>query len=125
MQIPIDILLCIAVHVYSFPLTLVSPSVLLKVKSTKSFYNSLFASRYKSRLERSQFQWKGIQASDVDKDDSLNIEFTYAELGKSVSQSNYSFSRNSIVNGTVTEYDIGGCLVDIGAKTAALKHKGV
>jgi len=119
MKILIDIFLCLVVHVYSFPLTFVSPAVLLSVKSPKSFYNSLFASRYKSRLEKSQFQWKGVQVGDVDKDDYLNIDFTYAELGKSVSQSNYSFSRNSIVNGTVTEYDIGGCLVDIGAKTTA------
>jgi len=47
------------------------------------------------------------------------VGFSYASFGEAVAASDYSFNRNDVVKGTVVQYDKGGCIVDIGAKSSA------
>ena len=47
------------------------------------------------------------------------MDFSYDDFAKAVAETDYSFERNSVVEGIAVEYTNGGCLVDIGAKASA------
>jgi small subunit ribosomal protein S1 len=48
-----------------------------------------------------------------------DVGFSYASFDEAVAACDYSFNRNDVVTGTVVQYDKGGCIVDIGAKSSA------
>jgi len=71
-----------------------------------------------TRFDRIKANYKGpqIQISPEVEDE---VGFSYASFDEAVAASDYSFNRNDVVQGTVVQYDKGGCIVDIGAKSSA------
>lgn len=71
-----------------------------------------------TRFDRIKARYKGPQitiTSEVEED----VGFTYSSFEDAVAATDYSFNRNDVVKGTVVQYDKGGCVVDIGAKSSA------
>eukprot|EP01083_Nonionella_stella_P118092 352440_1 len=71
-----------------------------------------------TRFDRIKANYKGpkIEISPEVEDE---VGFSYASFDEAVAASDYSFNRNDVVQGTVVQYDKGGCIVDIGAKSSA------
>merc|ERR1711966_260221 len=71
-----------------------------------------------TRFDRIKANYKGprhVISADAEEE----VGFSYASFDEAVAASDYSFNRNDIVKGTVVQYDNGGCIVDIGAKSSA------
>lgn len=68
-----------------------------------------------TRFDRLKKNYKGpkIEISDE------SLSFSYDDFFAAVEAQEYSFNRNEVVQGTVVQYDKGGCIVDIGAKASA------
>lgn len=71
-----------------------------------------------TRFDRIKAKYKGPQ-NVISADAEEEVGFSYASFDEAVAASDYSFNRNDIVKGTVVQYDNGGCIVDIGAKSSA------
>jgi small subunit ribosomal protein S1 len=69
-----------------------------------------------TRFDRLKKNWKGVKPEPVATE---NLGFDYSEFDAAVEAVSYDFARNSVVTGTVVQYDNGGCIVDIGAKASA------
>jgi small subunit ribosomal protein S1 len=69
-----------------------------------------------TRFDRLKKNWKGVKPEPVATE---NLGFDYSEFDAAVAAVSYDFARNSVVTGTVVQYDNGGCIVDIGAKASA------
>jgi len=67
-----------------------------------------------SKFERKKAAWKGVITAPVEAEAE-----TYANFESFLVDQSYSFGRGDVVPGTVVQYEVGGCLVDIGAKSAA------
>jgi len=71
-----------------------------------------------TRFDRIKANYKGPRAAiPVGVED--DVGFSYASFDEAVAACDYSFNRNDVVTGTVVQYDKGGCIVDIGAKSSA------
>jgi small subunit ribosomal protein S1 len=77
--------------------------------------SSTVAARPLTKFDRKKLTYKGprIEVSDED------LDFSYEDFAHAVQNTAYDFNRNDIVKGTVVEYDVKGCIVDIGAKASA------
>jgi len=71
-----------------------------------------------TRFDRIKMNYKGPQIK-ITADAEEEVGFSYASFDEAVAASDYSFNRNDVVKGTVIQYDKGGCIVDIGAKSSA------
>jgi len=71
-----------------------------------------------TRFDRIKANYKGPQ-NTISDDAEEEVGFSYASFDEAVAASDYSFNRNDVVKGTVVQYDKGGCIVDIGAKSSA------
>jgi len=71
-----------------------------------------------TRFDRIKANYKGPR-TEIPADAEDEVGFSYASFGEAVAASDYSFNRNDVVKGTVVQYDKGGCIVDIGAKSSA------
>jgi small subunit ribosomal protein S1 len=69
-----------------------------------------------TRFDRLKALYKGPKFVPAENED---IPFSYEDFAEAVSHTQYSFERNSVVQGMAVEYSSGGCLVDIGAKASA------
>merc|ERR1719183_983257 len=71
-----------------------------------------------TRFGRIKANYKGpkVEISSGIEDE---VGFSYDSFEEAVSATDYSFNRNDVVTGTVVQYDKGGCVVDIGAKSSA------
>jgi len=67
-----------------------------------------------SKFERKKAAWKGVVTAPVQTEAE-----SYASFDSFLVDQTYSFGRNDVVKGTVVQYEVGGALVDIGAKSAA------
>ena len=71
-----------------------------------------------TRFDRIKANYKGPKielSSGIEEE----VGFSYESFDEAVSATDYSFNRNDVVTGTVVQYDKGGCVVDIGAKSSA------
>uniref|UniRef100_A0A7S3QC88 S1 motif domain-containing protein n=1 Tax=Chaetoceros debilis TaxID=122233 RepID=A0A7S3QC88_9STRA len=68
-----------------------------------------------SRFDRLKKNYKGPQVVVS----SEGLDFSYDDFADAVANTDYSFNRNDVVKGTVVQYENGGCVVDIGAKSSA------
>jgi len=68
-----------------------------------------------TRFDRLKANYKGLTRATS----AAGLEFTYEDFDNAVAETTYAFNRNDIVQGTVVQYDNGGCTVDIGAKSSA------
>lgn len=68
-----------------------------------------------TKFDQKKKKYRGptVQVSDE------GLDFSYDDFAQAVAETDYSFNRNDIVPGVCVEYDKGGCLVDIGAKSSA------
>jgi len=71
-----------------------------------------------TRFDRIKANYKGPQIN-INPEIEDEVGFSYASFDEAVAASDYSFNRNDVVKGTVVQYDKGGCIVDIGAKSSA------
>jgi small subunit ribosomal protein S1 len=69
-----------------------------------------------TRFDRLKALYKGPKFTPPADTD---LTFSYQDFAQAVQQTQYSFQRNTIVQGVAVEYLSGGCLVDIGAKASA------
>jgi len=86
--------------------------------------SSLAAVEQMTRFDRLKKSYKGPKIISVDEmiaesDEPEEISFGYEAFDHAVQETDYSFRRNDVVSGTVVQYENGGCIVDIGAKSSA------
>lgn len=68
-----------------------------------------------TRFDTMKAKYKGY----VPKVDTSDAVFGYDAFDEAVASVEYSFNRNDVVKGTVVQYDNGGAVIDIGAKSSA------
>jgi len=68
-----------------------------------------------SRFDRLKKNYKGPTVITSTE----GLDFNYDDFAEAVAATDYSFNRNDVVQGTIVQYDKGGCIVDIGAKASA------
>jgi len=68
-----------------------------------------------TRFDRLKKNYKGPRFALSDED----VSFSYADFDAAVQSTTYNFNRNDVVKGTPVQYDKGGAVVDIGAKSSA------
>ena len=69
-----------------------------------------------TRFDRLKKNYKGYIP---EKTTTESIDFSYSDFDEAVASVSYDFARNSVVTGTVVQYENSGCIVDIGAKASA------
>ena len=86
--------------------------------STALFQEVAEKPKQMTRFDRIKANYKGpkIELSSGIEDE---VGFSYESFDEAVAATDYSFNRNDVVKGTVVQYDKGGCVVDIGAKSSA------
>eukprot|EP00816_Leptocylindrus_hargravesii_P007224 CAMPEP_0196802160 /NCGR_PEP_ID=MMETSP1362-20130617/1829_1 /TAXON_ID=163516 /ORGANISM="Leptocylindrus danicus, Strain CCMP1856" /LENGTH=394 /DNA_ID=CAMNT_0042173377 /DNA_START=75 /DNA_END=1259 /DNA_ORIENTATION=- len=73
------------------------------------------ATRPPTRFDSMKSKWKGyVPTRDVS-----DASFNYEAFEAAVETVEYAFNRNDVVKGTIVQYDNGGAVVDIGAKSSA------
>jgi small subunit ribosomal protein S1 len=77
--------------------------------------SSLAAVATPTRFDTMKAKYKGY----VPKIDTSDAIFGYDAFEEAVAQVDYAFNRNDVVKGTIVQYDNGGAVVDIGAKSSA------
>lgn len=124
------ILLWVIVFAYIKPRALTYPSILYKNSNTQSTISqstALFSTveaprskkvQYATRFDRLKASYKGPKIQ-LDPEIESEVGFSYDAFDEAVAATDYAFNRNDIVKGTVVQYDKGGCVVDIGAKSSA------
>lgn len=85
------------------------------VQSAPPTSTSLHATAQMTRFEKKKKNYKGPQTLV----ETTDVDFSYDDFNVAVETTDYAFNRNDIVKGTVVQYDNGGCIVDIGAKSSA------
>eukprot|EP00814_Leptocylindrus_danicus_P013307 CAMPEP_0116020238 /NCGR_PEP_ID=MMETSP0321-20121206/9684_1 /TAXON_ID=163516 /ORGANISM="Leptocylindrus danicus var. danicus, Strain B650" /LENGTH=394 /DNA_ID=CAMNT_0003490903 /DNA_START=51 /DNA_END=1235 /DNA_ORIENTATION=+ len=73
------------------------------------------ATRPPTRFDNMKSKWKGF----VPNRDVSEASFDYEAFEEAVATVEYAFNRNDVVKGTIVQYDNGGAVVDIGAKSSA------
>jgi len=73
-----------------------------------------------SRFDRLKKNYKGPTVITSTE----GLDFNYDDFAEAVAATDYSFNRNDVVQGTIVQYDKGGCIVDIGAKASAFLPTG-
>jgi len=68
-----------------------------------------------TRFDRLKKNYKGLMPEKSTE----TLSFDYADFDTAVESVSYDFARNSVVSGTVVQYENSGCIVDIGAKASA------
>jgi small subunit ribosomal protein S1 len=68
-----------------------------------------------TRFDRLKKTYKGPQRVQND----AGIGFSYSDFDDAVQATTYAFNRNDVVRGTIVQHDVGGAIVDIGAKASA------
>jgi len=68
-----------------------------------------------TKFDHKKKLYKGHTAEFTDE----SLDFSYDDFAQAVSEQQYEFGRNAKVKGVCLEYDKGGCIVDIGAKSSA------
>jgi len=71
-----------------------------------------------TRFDRFKKSYMG-KTRDVPQEDIDNLSFSYDDFQSAVTNTEYSFERDSIVKGSCIEYQPKGAFVDIGAKASA------
>ena len=71
-----------------------------------------------TRFDHIKMNYKGPQIQ-ITPEVEAEVGFSYASFDEAVAATDYSFNRNDVVKGTIVQYEKGGCIVDIGAKTSA------
>lgn len=79
---------------------------------------SLSVTAQLTRFEKLKKNYKGPTSLASPPDDQP-LPFSYEDFNTAVEATDYAFNRNDVVKGTVVQYDNGGCIVDIGAKSSA------
>jgi len=85
------------------------------VPSNTRASSSLNAVEAPTRFDTMKAKWKGY----VPKIDTSDASFGYDAFETAVAEVDYSFNRNDVVKGTIVQFDNGGAVVDIGAKSSA------
>uniref|UniRef100_A0A7S2S0K1 S1 motif domain-containing protein n=1 Tax=Eucampia antarctica TaxID=49252 RepID=A0A7S2S0K1_9STRA len=98
-----------------------SPSIVGKAVSTTSLHETVEAIASEpvatpTRFDRLKKNWKGAMPEKVSTE---NLNFDYSDFDAAVASVSYDFARNSVVSGTVVQFENAGCIVDIGAKASA------
>lgn len=93
-----------------------------------ALFSTLEASRskkaqYATRFDRLKATYKGPRVT-LDPEVEAEVGFSYDAFDEAVAATDYAFNRNDVVKGTVVQYDKGGCVVDIGAKSSAFLPLG-
>lgn len=77
--------------------------------------SSLSAVATPTRFDTMKAKYKGF----IPKIDTSDVAFGYDAFEEAVAEVSYAFNRNDVVTGTVVQFDKGGAVVDIGAKSSA------
>lgn len=69
-----------------------------------------------SKFDSKKKKYKGFLP---DRTSAPDIEFSYDDFEEAVQNVSYNFNRNDVVSGTVVQFENGGAVIDIGAKSSA------
>lgn len=71
-----------------------------------------------TRFDTFKKKYKGVRKA-IEVDETSESPFTYDDFDAAIAETTVATNRYDIVKGTVLEYDKGGAVIDIGAKSAA------